>query len=61
MFQKKYNDEGGTEETSRKAHIDVDGQDRVRCDLKEHQLDPTLAQNREVWRKATTEINPGQG
>ena len=35
--------------------------DRVWSDLKQHQLDPKLAQNREGWRKAIMAINPGQG
>ena len=35
--------------------------DRVRSDLKQHQLDPKLAQNREAWRKAIMAIDPGQG
>ena len=32
--------------------------DRVRSDLKQHQLDPKLAQNREGWRKGIMAINP---
>ena len=32
--------------------------DRLRSDLRQHQLDPKLAQNREAWRKA---INSRQG
>ncbi len=35
--------------------------DRVRSDLKQHQLDPNLTQNREGWRKAIMAIDPGQG
>ena len=35
--------------------------DRVRSDLKQHQLDPKFAQNREGWRKAVMAIDPGQG
>ena len=35
--------------------------DRVRSDLRQHQLDPKLAQNREAWRKAIMAIDPGQG
>ena len=35
--------------------------DRVRSDLKQHQLDPKLTQNREAWRKAIMVIDPGQG
>ena len=35
--------------------------DRGRSDLRQHQLDPKLAQNREAWRKAVTAIDPGQG
>ena len=35
--------------------------DRVRSDLRQHQLDPKLAQNRETWRKAIMAIDPGQG
>ena len=35
--------------------------DRVRSDLKQHQLDPKLTQNREGWRKAIMAIDPGQG
>ena len=35
--------------------------DRVRSDLRHHQLDPDLAQNREGWRKAIMAIDPGQG
>ena len=35
--------------------------DRVRSDLKQHQVDPKLAQNGEGWRKAIMEIDPGQG
>ena len=33
----------------------------MRSDLKQHQLDPNLAQNREGWRKAIVAIDPGQG
>ena len=33
--------------------------DRVRSDLRQHQLDPKLAQNREAWRKAVMAIGPG--
>ena len=32
--------------------------DRVRSDLKQHQLDPKLTQNREGWRKAIMAIDP---
>ena len=33
--------------------------DRVRSDLKQHQLDhPKLAQNRKAWRKAIMAIDP---
>ena len=35
--------------------------DRMLSDLKQHQLDPKLAQNREGWRKAIMAIDPGQG
>ena len=35
--------------------------DRVRSDMKEHQLDPKLGQNREAWRNAVMAIDPGQG
>ena len=35
--------------------------DLVRSDLRQHQLDPKLAQNREAWRKAVMAIDPGQG
>ena len=35
--------------------------DRVRSYLRQHQLDPELAQNREAWRKAVMAIDPGQG
>ena len=35
--------------------------DGVRSDMKQHQLDPKLAQNRETWRKAIMAIDPGQG
>ena len=35
--------------------------DRVRGDLRQHQLDPKLAQNRVAWRKAVTAIDLGQG
>ena len=35
--------------------------DRVRSDLKQHKLDPKLAQNLEGWRKAIMAIDPGQG
>ena len=35
--------------------------DRVRSDLRQHQLDPKLAQNREAWRNAIMAIDPGQG
>ena len=47
------NDEGvrEIEETSRKAQIEVDV-DRVRSDLKQHQLDIKLVKNREACRKA---------
>ena len=34
--------------------------DRVRSDLRRHQLDPKLAQNREAWRKAVMTIGPGR-
>ena len=35
--------------------------DRVQSDLRQHQLDPKLAQNREAWRNAIMAIDPGQG
>ena len=35
--------------------------DRVQSDLRQHQLDPELAQNREGWKKAIMAIDPGQG
>ena len=35
--------------------------DRVRSYLRQHQLDPELAQNREGWKKAIMAIDPGQG
>ena len=35
--------------------------DRVRSDLKQNQLDPKLAQNREARRKAVMAIDPGPG
>ena len=35
--------------------------DRVRSDLRQHQLDPDLAQNRDGWKKAIMAIDPGQG
>ncbi len=35
--------------------------DLVRSDLKQHQLDPKLTQNREGWRNAIIAIDPGQG
>ena len=35
--------------------------DRVRSNLKQHKLDPKLAQNREGSRKAIMAIDPGQG
>ena len=35
--------------------------DRVRSDLRQHQLDPELAPNRVAWRKAIMAIDPGQG
>ena len=31
--------------------------DRVRSDLKQHQLDPKLAQNREAWRNKVMAID----
>ena len=31
----------------------------MRSDMKEHQLEPKLAQNREAWRKAVMAIGPG--
>ena len=34
--------------------------DGVRGDLKQHQLDPELAQNREAWKKAIMAIDLGQ-
>ena len=34
--------------------------DRVRSDLKQHQLDPKLTQNREAWRKAVMAIDPNR-
>ena len=39
----------------------VDTLDRVRSYLKQHQLDPKFAQNREGWRKAIMAIDPGEG
>ena len=35
--------------------------DRVRSGVKEHQLDPKLAQNREAWRNAVIGIDPRKG
>ena len=35
--------------------------DRVRSYLRQHQLDPELAQNREAWRNAAMVIHPGKG
>ena len=35
--------------------------DRVRSDLRQHQLDPELAHNRDGWKKAIMAIDPGQG
>ena len=35
--------------------------DSVRSDMKEHQLDPKLAQNTEAQRKAVMAIDPGKG
>ena len=35
--------------------------DRVQSDLRHHQLDPKLAQDREAWRNAVMAIDPGQG
>ena len=35
--------------------------DRVRSYLRQHQLDPDLAQNRDGWKKAIMAIDPGQG
>ena len=46
---------GEREETLRKAWMMW--MDRVRSDLKQHQLDPKLAQNRETWRKAIMSID----
>ena len=34
--------------------------DRVRSDMKKHQLDPKLGQNREAWRNAVMAIDPGR-
>ena len=53
------NDEGGREETSRKAQIEVDGQSAER--FERTQLNPKLTQNREAWRKAIMAIDPGKG
>ena len=41
------NDEGGREETTRKAQTEVDGQS-----VKEQQIYPNLPEYREAWRKA---------
>ena len=35
--------------------------DREGNDLRQHQLDPDLAQNRDGWKKAIKAIDPGQG
>ena len=35
--------------------------DRVQSDLRHHQLDPKLAQDREAWSNAVMAIDPGQG
>ena len=35
--------------------------DRVRSDLRQHQLGPELAQNQDAWKKAIMAIDPGQG
>ena len=35
--------------------------DTVRSYLRQHQLDPELAQNREGWKTAIMVIDPGQG
>ena len=35
--------------------------DRVQSDLRHHQLDPKLAQDREAWINAVMVIDPGQG
>ena len=32
----------------------------MRSDMKQYQLDPQLAQNREAWNKAVMAIDPGR-
>ena len=51
---------GGRQETSRNAQTEVDGQYRVRSDMKGHQLDPKVTQNREARRNAIIAIDPGE-
>ena len=53
------NDEGGVKIPRGRPRLR--SMDRERSDLKQHQLDPKLAQNREGWRKAIMAIDPGQG
>ena len=53
------NNEGGREETSRKAQTEVDGPSVERFETTPAR--PKLAQNREAWRKAVMAIDPGQG
>ena len=53
------NNEGGREETSRKAQTEVDGSSAERFETTPTRL--KLAQNREAWRKAVMAIDPGQG
>ena len=58
------NDEGGREDTSRKPILRW--MNRVRSDLKQHQLDPKLTQNekdgeRQSWRSTPDRDKIGKG
>ena len=57
MLQRDNNDEdciGGKRPRGRPI---LRWMDRARVDLKQHQLDPELAQNREAWRNAVPAID----
>ena len=53
------NDEGGREETSRKAQTEVDGQSAERSETTPARSNAHT--NREAWRNAVMAIDPGQG
>ena len=53
------NDEGGREETSRKAHTEVGGQSAER--FKTAQARPKARTKPRAWKRAIMAIDPGQG